>query len=95
MAAELPRPDSTSDDPNATEMIRIWLAHNSLQITVRLGMWSDDHRDEKEAWGYLFADVIRHISQGLAVRSNWEPDETMRCILESLSQHIQRLGGSN
>ena len=89
MAAELSRPESTSGDPNATEMIRIWLAHNSLQITVRLGMWSEGGQDEREAWGYLLADVIRNISQGLAVRCNWETNETMRCILDSLSRHTQ------
>jgi hypothetical protein len=89
MAAELPRPESTSGDSNATEMVRVWLAHNSLQVAMRLGMWSEAGIDEREAWGYLLADIIRNVSQGLAVQCNWDMTETSNRILAALFRHMQ------
>jgi hypothetical protein len=92
MDAELPRPDAIAADPNATEMISVWLAHNAPQIAIRLGMWDEAGLDEREAWGYLLADVVRHVSQGLAEQCGWEPDETTRRVLEALLKYSQ--GGS-
>jgi hypothetical protein len=37
----------------------------SLQIAIRLGMWEEAGNpdvDEREAWRYLLADVVRQIS---------------------------------
>jgi hypothetical protein len=89
MDAELPRPDSIGGDPKATEMIRVWLAHNAPQIAIRLGMWHEAGMDEREAWGYLLADVVRHVSQGLAEQCGWEPSETTGRVLDSLLKYSQ------
>ena len=89
MDGELPCPDPVAGDPNATEMIRIWLAHNTPQIAIRLGMWHEAGMDEREAWGYLLADVVRHVSQGLAEQCGWPPDETARRVLDALLKYSQ------
>jgi hypothetical protein len=89
MAAELPRPETIAGDPDATEMIRIWLAHNAPQLALRLGMWEEAGHDEPEAWGYLLADVVRHIGRGLAEQCGWEADETIERVLNSLLRHAR------
>ena len=89
MDGELPCPDPVAGDPNATEMISIWLAHNAPQIAIRLGMWHEAGMDEREAWGYLLADVVRHVGRGLAEQCGWPPDETTRRVLDALLKHSQ------
>jgi hypothetical protein len=89
MYGELPLPDSLAGDPNATEMVRVWSAHNAPQIAIRLGMWQEAGTDEREAWGYLLADIVRHISRGLAEQWDWDPHETARQILNHLLKYSQ------
>jgi hypothetical protein len=89
MDGELPCPDPVAGDPNATEMIRVWLAHNAPQVAVRLGMWDEAGVDEREAWGYLLADVVRHVSRGLAEQCGWEPAETTGRVLDALLKYSQ------
>jgi hypothetical protein len=89
MEGDLPRPDTIAGDPNATEMISVWLAHNAPQIAIRLGMWQEAGTDEPEAWGYLLADVVRHLSRGLAEQCGWAPKETAGRILDSLLKYSQ------
>jgi hypothetical protein len=91
-SAELPRPETTYDDPKAIEMVSIWLAHNGLQIAIRLGMWEADGQDEREAWGYLLADVVRHISHGMAQNSGWDARETAEQIRAALLKHSEDPG---
>jgi hypothetical protein len=43
--------------------------------------------DEREAWGYLPADVVRHVSRGLSERCGWKPDETTGHVLDALLKH--------
>jgi hypothetical protein len=56
--------ESFTQEVNATEMVSIWLAHNAPHIAIHLGMWHEAGADERETWGYLLADVVRHVSQG-------------------------------
>jgi hypothetical protein len=91
----LPRPEATYTDPKATEMVRIWLAHEDLQIAIRLGMWEergDPNLDEREAWGYLLADVVRHISYGMAEKCGWDPGETAEQVRAALLKYADKGG---
>jgi len=67
MKIELPIAPETEDDDRATEMIRVWLAHNDLHVSLNLGMWqgADSEVDEREAWGFLLANLTRHIANGM------------------------------
>lgn len=52
MIRELGRPPEIAGDPHATEMIRVWLAHNQLHVSMLLGMWEDAREskvDERDA----------------------------------------------
>ena len=64
---ELARPPEVEDDPKATEMIRVWIAHNDLHVSLLLGVWEDVEEwkvEEHEGWGKVLADVVQHIAPG-------------------------------
>jgi predicted secreted Zn-dependent protease len=87
----LPWPDGIEDDQNATEMIRVWIAKNELQVSMLLGMWADAESydiDEKHAWGELLADLIRHIANGMRQSHGRNKDEAELAIANSLLNHL-------
>jgi hypothetical protein len=60
MKRELIQPPEIAGDEDATEMIRVWLAHNALHVSMLLGMWQDAEEseiDERDAWGELLCDL--------------------------------------
>jgi hypothetical protein len=82
---ELVRPDRIESDPNATEVISLWLAHNDIHISLLLGMWEDAEQhnvDERDACGQLLADTTKHIANGLSKSHGCEKEDTIRQIKE-------------
>lgn len=66
---ELTVPPAGLRDPNALEMLRVWIAEKELHCTLRAGLYQDGTSvPEAEAWGVILADAIRHISIALEVR---------------------------
>ena len=98
---ELDRPSEIEGDDRATEMIRVWLAHNKLQVSMLLGMWEDaddSQVDERKAWGHLLADLARHIANGLHRSHGWNERTTIGWIrqefLENLADDAHSVEGS-
>ena len=96
----LPTPLEIAGDPDATEMIRVWLAHESLHVSLLLGMWEDAadcEIDEREAWGQLLADVARHIANGMAQSHGWDDGATLarikRAFVENIGHHENTING--
>ena len=86
MIRELDRPTGIEGDDRATEMIRVWLANNDLNVSLFLGMWEDaddSEIDERDAWGFLLADLTRHIANGMMQSHGWDYDESRERIKES------------
>ncbi|PML75725.1 DUF5076 domain-containing protein [Enterovibrio norvegicus] len=87
---ELPIPTGTAGDDAAREMIRIWLAHDSLNVSLHLGMWEDAEDcdiDERDAWGELLADTVQHIANGMHQSHGWDKEQTIARITRSLIKH--------
>lgn len=62
---ELKRPPATTEDENATEMIRAWIAKGDLHVSLYLGMWQslqEPEIDERDARGEMLADITRRIA---------------------------------
>ena len=79
MKRELHQPPEIAGDDRATEMIRVWIAHRQLHVTMLLGMWEDAEEseiDERDAWGELLADLTRHIANGMMKEYGWDFDAT-------------------
>ena len=93
---ELPKPDGIAGDNDATEMIRIWLAHQDLQISLLLGMWEDADDtdvDERAAWGELLSDTIKHIANGMHQSHGFDKVETATAIRDALLANLKRTDG--
>jgi hypothetical protein len=55
---ELAIPTVAAQDPAAFELLRLWIADQSQQVTLRPGIWQDP-----SAWGVMLADLARSIVQ--------------------------------
>ena len=89
---ELDKPIQTDGDENATEMMRIWLAHDDLHVSLLLGMWADADDcdiDERDAWGELLADTVQHIANGLNKSHGWDITETVSKISNSFLKNAK------
>lgn len=53
---QLAIPSAAAKDPAAFELLRVWVAEQSQQITLRPGIWPDP-----SAWGVMLADLARNI----------------------------------
>jgi hypothetical protein len=101
MTRPLDVPPETAGNPHATEMIRVWLAHKDVHLSLLLGMWQDAEDagvDERDAWGQLLADVAAHIAGGLNQSQGFAEADTLRCMRESFivgldASDKQRTGG--
>lgn len=98
----LATPLEIDGDPNATEVVRIWLAHDDVHLTLLLGMWADAEDsdvDECEAWGNLLADVALHVAHGMARSHAWERKDTLnkirRAFFENLDYQERKLRGKS
>jgi hypothetical protein len=90
---ELDKPPEIVGDDKATEMIRVWLAHKTFHVSMLLGMWEDAEDcevDERDAWGELLSDLVRHIANGLSQSHGWPEQDTQRRIARAFASHMQR-----
>ena len=53
---QLAIPGAAVHDPKSFEVLRVWVADNNQQVSLRAGVWEDP-----AAWGLMLADLARHI----------------------------------
>lgn len=98
MVRQLTVPPETAGDDDATEMIRIWLVHGELHVSLLLGIWADADDaevDERDAWGELLSDVIRHIANGLEQSHGWDRNDTIGRIRDELNACLEDAGSED
>ena len=64
---QLAIPTTAAKDAASFELLRVWVAQQSQQITLRPGIWEDP-----SAWGVMLADLARSI-----VKVHAENDEDL------------------
>ena len=84
---ELPVPPAAFDDPEAGEMIRVWIAAGGLHCSLNIGRYKPYEREE-EAWGTVLADVIRHVSNAMAERYGTNKVDTVNKIYDWLTTEL-------
>ena len=55
---QLAIPQVAAQDKASFELLRVWVAEQAQQITLRAGVWEDP-----SAWGIMLADLARNIVQ--------------------------------
>jgi hypothetical protein len=58
---DLPVPPEVEGDPSAVEVVRAWVANESLVCALRPTTWQGKPR----AWGMVLADLARHVANAL------------------------------
>jgi hypothetical protein len=51
-------PQAVAVDPEAFELLRVWVANKQQQVSLRTGVWEDP-----AAWGIMLADLARHVAE--------------------------------
>ena len=69
-------PKAAANDAASFELLRVWVAQQSQQITLRPGIWQDP-----SAWGVMLADLARNI---VTVHAENDEDLDTEAFLASL-----------
>jgi hypothetical protein len=79
---ELPTPSDAAHDPEATELLRVWVIDESLHCTLQVGAFEDP-----ATWGVLLADLVHHLADGLK-EDGRDPAATVRLIRTALEKEL-------
>ncbi len=84
---QLAIPDVAAKDGASFELLRVWVAQQSQQITLRPGIWQ-----EPSAWGVMLADLARSIVQ-VHVQHDAELDGEafLAAVLEGFDTEIEEV----
>ena len=82
---ELAVPVVAARDSGAFELLRVWVAQQSQQITLRPGLW-----EEPSAWGMMLADLARSIVKVHAENdAGLDREAFLAAILEGFDNEIE------
>ncbi len=71
--------------PASFELLRVWVAQQSQQVTLRPGIWQDP-----SAWGIMLADLARNIVQVHAdADENLDTEAFLAAMLEGFDTEIE------
>ena len=80
---DLDIPKEIHADPNATEVLRAWVAGGGLVCSLRPTAWQD-----ASAWGVVLADVARHIANAVRDLGGDEPSVTVAKIRQLFNAEL-------
>ena len=82
---QLEIPTAAAQDPASFELLRVWVASQAQQITLRPGIWQDP-----SAWGVMLADLARSIVQVHAENDeNLDTEVFLAAVLEGFDTEIE------
>ena len=82
---QLAVPGAAAADAGSFELLRVWVAQQSQQITLRPGIWEDP-----SAWGVMLADLARNIVQVHAEQDeNLDTAAFLAAMLEGFDTEIE------
>ena len=82
---EIPIPPGALQDPDSRELVRAWVANNSLHCSLNFGNWGDD---EAIGWGVLLSDIARHIADALFEEHAIDRKETLERLREVFNDEL-------
>jgi Domain of unknown function (DUF5076) len=84
MKSELLIPPIAEADPNAIEVVRVWVAKGALHVSINPFVWKDP-----EAWGIVLADLAGHLANAYQQEMGLDREETMRKITDLLVAELR------
>ena len=79
MKNELLIPPEAETDPNAIEVIRVWVAKGGQHVSINPLVWKDP-----QAWGIVLADLAGHVANAYEQALGLGREQTMRKITDLL-----------
>ena len=79
MKNELLIPPEAEADPNALEVIRVWVAKGGQHVSINPLVWKDP-----QAWGIVLADLAGHVANAYEQALGLGREQTMRKITDLL-----------
>jgi len=82
---QLAVPKAAAQDAASFELLRVWVANQAQQITLRPGVWQDP-----SAWGVMLADLARNIVTVHAENDeDFESEVFLASLLEGFDTEIE------
>ena len=81
--SELHIPEAAKKDPDAVEILRIWIAGDSQHVSLKTGVWVDP-----AAWGLMLADLARHVANAYAA-DGMDRAEALRRVYQGLQVEME------
>jgi len=88
MTLQLPK--SIKQDKDAYELVRLWASNGKLVSVIDVGKFADMGVNEKDAWGKVMSDFMRHMAKGLSEKYQWDEDRTKTEILKAFLNEINK-----
>jgi hypothetical protein len=82
--------EPTTPPDDAVELLRAWLVNDSLECSVRAGVFADP-----ALWGAVLADVARNVAAGLHEEEGADQAQTLRLIAEAFARELAEPSGES
>jgi hypothetical protein len=79
MKNELLVPPAAESDPNAIEVVRVWVANGGQHVSINPLVWNDP-----QAWGIVLADLAGHVANAYEQALGLDREQTMKKITDLL-----------
>ena len=84
MKNELLVPPIAESDPNAIEVVRVWVAKGGQHVSLNPLVWKDP-----QAWGIVLADLAGHVANAYEQELGLDRQATMRKITDLLLAELK------
>lgn len=81
--SELPTPPNLSKDPDATELLRVWIINQEMECSLYPGAF-----DDPKVWGVILADLARNVARGLEETEGTDFRKTLELIADAFQNDI-------
>jgi hypothetical protein len=81
----LPHPPDAEQDKDSIELIRGWVVHGQLQISLAAWVW----QERPEEWGRLLADSTCHLADAISKQTGQDRDQVFHTISKNLIHHLE------
>lgn len=81
MVNELCAPPDVENDPNAVEILRIWVAEGVLQLSVDISVY-----ESVEDYGVLLAGLGNHYVNAMTIGTDKKKDDVLAALLKKIGQ---------
>ncbi len=81
--SELPTPPDLASDPDATELLRVWIVNQEMECSLYPGAF-----DDPAVWGSVLAELARNVCKGLKDTEGKDYQDTLDLIVNTFQQDI-------